>query len=187
MRGLALTTCLVLTVVGCGGGELTLTEYAEQVEGLTTTMYATIDDLTAELEAKVQTPASLTAEYLDTAYGGMATAFRELRNGLEAIDAPQDLAEMHDVSVEIMTRLTAASEAFARRARAVESEDQMRQLWDSPEARALEAAQFEIVEFCQSRQTELDATAEREGFAEVPWIPPEMQEVVRVAFGCDNP
>jgi hypothetical protein len=33
-------------------------------------------------------------------------------------------------------------------------------------------------------QSRLDATAEREIFAEVPWLPGEMKEVVSLIVGC---
>ena len=37
---------------------------------------------------------------------------------------------------------------------------------------------------CRATQAEFDATQDREGFGSVPWIPPEMKEVIQVAFGC---
>jgi hypothetical protein len=41
-----------------------------------------------------------------------------------------------------------------------------------------------MIAFCQEGQAEFDATADREVFDDVPWIPSELQEVVRVALGC---
>jgi hypothetical protein len=37
---------------------------------------------------------------------------------------------------------------------------------------------------CVDIQAELDATAEREIFAETPWIPSDLKEVVEAALGC---
>jgi hypothetical protein len=37
---------------------------------------------------------------------------------------------------------------------------------------------------CLELQSRLDATAERAIFAEVPWIPGEMKEVVGLVMGC---
>ena len=37
---------------------------------------------------------------------------------------------------------------------------------------------------CLEIQSKLDATADREIFAEVPWIPSEMKEVVDLVVGC---
>jgi hypothetical protein len=185
-RSIALAACLVIVVASCGGGELTLTEYAEEVEGLTTTMYRTLNDLTAELAAKVQPPEVPTAEDIQTLYAAVAAAYRDLLGGLEAIDPPKEVAELHTDSLDIMTRLAAAQEAFARRATEVETENELSLLWETPEFLAAESAQEEIVAFCQAAQARFDATADREVFADAPWIPPEMQEVVLVAFGCET-
>ena len=43
---IALVVALALLVAGCGGGEMTLSEYAAEVEDLTTSLYQTLDDLT---------------------------------------------------------------------------------------------------------------------------------------------
>jgi hypothetical protein len=172
---------LALVVASCGGGELTLTEYAQQVEGLTTTMYQKLDDLT--IEAPSEPP---TLEDLQAVYRGAATAYRGLLDGLQALEPPREAAELHTAALDLATRLTTAGEAFARRVEDVETEDELTLLFASPEALAAEAAAEEIVGFCQARQAELDATADREVLADVPWIPPEMQEVVLVAFGCET-
>jgi len=37
---------------------------------------------------------------------------------------------------------------------------------------------------CQSAQSTFDETAVREELGDVPWVPPEMKEVVIVTFGC---
>ena len=49
---------------------------------------------------------------------------------------------------------------------------------------ATEALDEEAVALCQVAQAEFDATADREVFGEMPWIPSELREVVSVAFGC---
>ena len=180
-RRIALAACLVIVVASCGGGnELTLTEYAEEVEGLTTTMYRTLDDLTITAEDGSEVP----VEDARAVYDGAAAAFRQLRDGLQAIEPPDGVADLHDASIDIMNRFTAAQEAFARRAEDYKTVDDWDLLYETPEALAVDAAQEEMIAFCQARQAEFDATADREVFADVPWIPPEMQEVVTVLFGC---
>jgi hypothetical protein len=167
-------------VASCGGSELTLTEYAEQIEGHTTALFLTLDDLTAE-----GTFAAPTVAEVQDVYSGVAAAFHRLLDGLREVEPPQDVAELHAESLEMAARLAAAGDAMALRAEAVESPDELGALFDSPEAGAVEAASEEIITFCLQRQAEFDATADREAFADTPWIPPEMQEVILVAFGCE--
>jgi len=185
VRAIVLAICLVVVVASCGEGEPTLTEYAEEVEVLTTGLYSSIDDLTADLAARVPPPAIPTAEDIQTLYDAVAAAYRELRDGLRAIEPPEEVAEVHGTALEIVARLTAAEEAFVERAKDFDNEDDLNLLWETPEFRAADAAQDEIIAFCQTMQARFDATADREAFADVPWIPVEMQEVVLVAFGCD--
>jgi len=51
MRVVTASACLVLMLAGCGGGEPTLADYAEEVEALTTAMYDGTNPIAAELEA----------------------------------------------------------------------------------------------------------------------------------------
>lgn len=181
MRSIAAATCLALVVASCGGrGELTLGEYAKEVEGLTTTMYRTLDDLTVTVEDGSEVP----VEDAQTVFDGAATAFRQLLDGLQAIEPPGEIAELHTLSLDIMTRLTTAQEAFARRAEDFETATEWHLLYETPEALAIAEVQEEMIAFCQARQAEFDATADRKVFADSPWVPSELQEVVTVLFGC---
>ena len=56
-------------------------------------------------------------------------------------------------------------------------------LWATPLGVAARAADAESIELCLAAQSELD-TSKRSELAGVPWIPPELKEVVVVAFGC---
>ena len=47
-----------------------------------------------------------------------------------------------------------------------------------------DAVLAEVYEFCRASQEDFDATAQREVLDDIEWIPPEMIEVVKVAFGC---
>ncbi len=179
VRRIVLATCLAFVVASCGDGELTITEYAEQVEGLTTTMYQKLDDLDVERASEAPT-----VEGHQALFNGQAAALQELLDGLQAIEPPNEVAELHTVSVDIMTRLTAAEEALARRAEDIETMDEMSLLADSPELLAVDAAREEITAFCQAMQAQFDETAVFEALVDVPWMPSELQEVVVVAFGC---
>jgi hypothetical protein len=51
---------------------------------------------------------------------------------------------------------------------------------------SLKAHDEEVTQICVVAQGAFDETVDREAVAEVPWMPPEMKEVVRVAFGCSD-
>ena len=57
---------------------------------------------------------------------------------------------------------------------------------ETPEGQAAEAVLEDVYAFCRASQAEFDATGEREPLADVPWVPPEMKEIVSVAFGCPS-
>jgi hypothetical protein len=179
VRSIVVATCVVL-LAACGSGEPTVSEYAEQVEAHTTELFGTLDELTIE-----GTFASPTVAEIHAVYRGVAAAFHHLHDGLEDAEPPGDLAELHAAALEMSARLVYAGDAMAQRTEAVQSEAEFGELFTSPEALAVEEARVEIITFCLERQAEFDATADRETFADTPWIPPEMQEVVLVAFGCE--
>ncbi len=180
MRIRVAATCLVLLAAGCGDSEPTVREYAEQVETHTTELFGTLDELTIQ-----GTLTSPTVEEIQSVYRGLAAAFHDLHDGLEDVEPPGDLAELHSAALEMSARLVDAGDALAQRTEAVQTEAELDELFNSPEARAVEAARVEMITFCLERQAEFDATSDREAFADTPWIPPEMQEVVLVAFGCE--
>lgn len=180
MRKRAAAVCVVLLIASCGGSEPTVSEYAEEVEGHTTELFGTLEELTMD-----GTFASPTVEEVQTVYRGMAAAFHRLHDGLEDVEAPGDLAELHAAALEMSARLVDAGDALAQRTEAVQTEAEFEDLFNSPEVQAVEAVRVELITFCLERQAEFDATADREAFADTPWIPPEMQEVVLVAFGCE--
>lgn len=182
MRVVAASACLLLMLAGCGGGEPTLADYAKEVEALTTAMYDATDPLAAELEA-LDAPS---ANDLQHAYRGLAGAFRVFSDGLDEIEPPADIAEMHDVLLVMADRLTSTNEALSAKVDEYEDGDDWNALMRTPEAEDARAAGLAILDFCQQRQAELDATADREGLSDAPWIPADMQEVVLVAFGCDR-
>lgn len=180
MRRLTLAACLVAVLAGCGGDGLTLAEYGAEVEGLTTAMYRKLNAVTIE-ENRLPT-----VEAVRTTYDGVAEAYNELPVGLRGLDPPGDAEELHATSLDIVSRLAATHDAVALRARELQTEDELIPFFESEEAQAAVAAQEEIVAFCQGVQAQFYATADRAVFEDVPWIPSELQEVIEVAFGCDE-
>ncbi len=178
---LAALICSAL-LVGCGGDDVTFAEYIGEVEVITNTMYERIDAVTIRMS--VESP---TVENIKAAYRDAADAFRDLSEGLGSLEPPPEAAATHASAVEFADELMSASRTFSERVNQVGTEAELDQLFMSPDAEAFFEAQNQIVAFCQEQQAELDAEADREGLADVPWIPPEMKEVVLAAFGCDRP
>jgi hypothetical protein len=97
------------------------------------------------------------------------------------LNPPEALAEFHADLVDLLGRILAALEAWAVRAETAGSLDELQ---TSSEALAYWALDAEMGPLCLELQSKLDATAEREIFAEVPWIPGDMKEVVELVVGC---
>ena len=86
-------------------------------------------------------------------------------------------------SLILVACLATTHDALAQRSLTVQSFEELMQ---SPEAEAALATEDEVIRFCIGAQPQFDATAEREAFEDVPWIPSELQEVVDVVFGCED-
>ena len=170
---------LALAVAGCGSGELSLTEYATEVETLVTEMevqFATIDT-----EWESQPPSVERAR----AYWDERLQVRsDFLDGVRALDPPEGVADMHLESIELFERMTDADVTLRA---GVDEYDTISEHWqwvDTPEGRAADAVLEDVFAFCRASQEEFDATEEREDFDDTPWLPADMKEIVRVAFGC---
>ncbi len=166
-------------LAGCGGGPLTLSEYAAEAESLVDRMEAQFVALDESWES--QTPSLEGAlEYWDE-----RLAIRtEMLEGVESLDPPEAVAEQHAAAVDVFTRFKEADEALAARVATMDSVTEHRPWQDTPEGQASLALLEEVYAFCRASQAEYDATQDREGLQDVPWLPSEMTEIVSVAFGC---
>jgi len=175
-RLVAATLISSLALSACGGG-LSLTDYAGELESAVTEMNGRLDELDAELsetgdleEIKEYARARVAARYAFVAV-------------LDELVPPTEASELHVAAEDIMGRLADAEAALADYVDELEPETDVGDLWGTPLGIAARAADKESVELCIAAQSELDTT-ERRDLAEVPWIPPELKEVVVVAFGC---
>ena len=179
VRRISVIACLLaLGLVACGGGGLTLTEYAERLEEEVALMNARID----ELDVRMQDPASV-----DEARGlwdGRVAARERLVGVFEDLDPPDSAEEMHAAVADIVERLTAAEAALGARAAEYETVVDLGEIWDTAEGRAARAVDEEAIAICQAAQAMFDETADREILADVPWMTAEMKEIVDVVFGC---
>ena len=172
---------LALVLVACGGGTLSLSEYGEQGEQLVIDVSQRVDALDAELGSEDQTLDSVRA-YWDQ----RVEARRDFSEGLEALEPPEEATELHAVVVDMFNRLTVAEESLAARVTSLETVSGPAEWWATPEGQAARAVDDEVTQICVVAQGAFDETVGREAVAEVPWMPPEMKEVVRVAFGCSD-
>jgi hypothetical protein len=150
-----------------------LTEYSERLESMARVMIDEFDVLEAPWASA--TTVEEGEEVLDR-----AVAIRtDLQNGLTELNPPEALADFHADLVELLGRILAAQEAWAVRADTAGSLDELQ---TSSEALAYWNSDAAL---CLELQSRLDATAEKRAiFAEAPWIPSEMKEVVGLIVGC---
>ncbi len=180
-RSASIALCLALVLVACGGGSLTLSEYGEQGEQLVIEVSERVDALDAELVSESQT-----VESVGTYWDERVEARRGFSEGLEALKPPDEAAELHAVVVDIFRRLTDAEEALAVHVTSLATVSEPAEWWVTPEGQAASAVDDEVTQICAVAQGAFDETVDREAVADVPWMPPEMKEVVRVAFGCPD-
>ena len=167
--------CIVFVVAACGGGALSLTEYSELFQSASFAMTQEFDVLEAQWASA--TTVEDGKEVLDR-----AVAIRtDLQNSLSELDPPKALAEFHGDLVGLLGRILTVQEAWAVRAETAGSLDELK---ESAEALAYWDLDAEMFRLCLEFQSRLDATAEREVFAEVPWVPGELKEVVSLVVGC---
>jgi len=182
----AMRTCTMWVVGGlavwlaaCGGGTMTASEYAKSVEQSVEAMEAEFAAADANWEAE-QPSLEGALEYWDE----RLDIREDFLETVEALQPPPEIAGMHAEALAVFHRITDADIALADRVSQFTDVSEHRQWLDTPEGHASLAVLEDVYAFCRSSQEELDATAERETLEDVPWLPSEMSEVVKVAFGC---
>ncbi len=174
MNRLIFAASLMLLLLGCGGGALSMTEYAE-------TLNVRISDMAGRLEAMdARVTATPTIEEVRLVLSEAVAARTEFQESLTALDPPRELTDIHNDLVDIHARIITAQEAFSARAGTAASLDEV---VNSTESEAYQAVQIESLELCRDLQARIDATAAFEIVAGTPWIATG-KEVVRVALGC---
>lgn len=168
-----------MMAVACGGDDLTEVEYAAQVESLVAVMEANFDAADTEWESQV--PGIDGAQR----YWERRLEIRaEFLEGVRELAPPDQIESMHEQALDVFERITAADEALAARVATLDTITDHRQWLDTPEGEASLAVLQEVYEFCRASQEDFDATEERAALQDDPWIPPDMKQVIKVAFGC---
>jgi hypothetical protein len=179
MRLMIAGALFAATATACGGSNLTVTDYAAAVEYLVADMVAQFASIDEEWTSQPPTK-ERAADYWEQRLAIRA----EFLEGVEDLDPPDEIADMHAAAVDIFSRITAADEALAARSASFETVTDHWQWVDTTEGRAADAILEQVYAFCRASQEEFDATGDREVLEGNPWIPSEMTEVVSVAFGC---
>jgi hypothetical protein len=141
-------------------------------------MNARLDGLDAEIEAA---PGLEQTKRYARERVSARQAFVE---GLRDLVPPEDATDLHETAIAIMGRLADAEARLAEKVYELDSDVGLGAVWDLPEGLAARAADEEAVELCLAAQSDFDQTRVREEFGDVPWVPPEMKEVIIVTFGC---
>ncbi len=185
----ALLAALILT--GCGGGEMSLNEYVERVDAIFQQGIAEYEVLVASPEGKVLIVGQgahmgfsddgaqltdFTPADLHVALQRLSEIQDEALAAAAAIEPPAQIAEIHD----LYFRELPIKELAVRAGTAADWEE----LSASPEMAAYRVALAADNESCAEFQAQLDATTARGAFAETPWMPRELTEIVEYALGC---
>ena len=165
-----------LVLVGCGGSGLSLSEYVDRLNAIGNDANPQLEVLIAELE-RSRTPTAVKATM-----ERMVALRVESIEATEALEPPQQIADLHDLFAGWEARLLAVEEALAARAGSVAGWEEF---FVSSELEAYRAALVEGKELCIEFQTRLDATADRGVFADIDWLPGELKEAVEALLGCD--
>ncbi len=176
--------CLVLMISGCGGGELSLTEYVDQLNATGSRALQQFEALLAspQGEVLVAEPAQIndfTPQDLAAALERAIEIAVELKEAADAIEPPEQVADLHHRMFH--DKYTFYEEALADRARTAANWEE---LSESPEMKDYRAAIAKDKQACIDFQNELDATEARGAFADTPWIPAELKEIVDAVLGC---
>lgn len=190
-RLVPVTLCVALLVGGCSSGEMSLTEYVDELNAI-------FEQGIERYEGVVASPQGLVlivgqGEHLGFAdQGAQLTDFtpNDLHVALEqvaqiqtealeaaaAIDPPEQVEDLH----ALYFRELPIAQLAARASTAADWEE----LSESPEMAAYRNALAADNQVCADFQAKLDATADRGVFADTPWLPDELTEIVDYALGC---
>ncbi len=185
----ALVASIVLSA--CGGGELSLNEYVERIQAIFDQGIDRYEELVASPEGQVlivgQGPhlgfddqgaqlTDFTPRDLHVVLEQLAEIQDEALESAAAIDPPDEIAELH----ELYFRALPIAELAARAGTA----EDWYELSESREMNAYRTALAADNGVCAEFQATLDATAARGVFADVPWMPSRLTEIVDFALGC---
>jgi hypothetical protein len=173
--GLGLTVILA----ACGGSGLSLSEYGDRLNEIVGTYEPQAEAAWGEF---LQLPEP-TLQDVKTLFDRNAAIRTEAEAAFRDLDPPDEIADLHILLVDWLTSLRQAGEAVAARVGTLDSWDEFLQ---SAEYQTFETTLIGGAEVCNEYQAKLDATAAGGIFADTPWIPGDLKEVVEAVVGCDT-
>jgi hypothetical protein len=187
-RTVLVALSLGLLVSACSSDRTSLTDYVEQINAVS----GQASRRGAELQAQADQMNDLTPQDVQRGLEEARAIRIEIKEATDAIEPPEQVADLHNLIFDWHTKFIGIEEALATRAGAATDTVQgWTDLSASPEMAAYRQAIAEGKQVCLDYQAQLDATAARGAFADTPWVPSEMKEVVDAVLGCewfpDNP
>ncbi len=183
----------MLLLVGCSGGEMSLTEYldritaifergGEQYETLATSPEGLVLIVGQGSHLGITDQGTQLTEFtprdLQVALAQVAEIQEEALSTAAEIEPPKQIADLH----ELFFRELPIAELAARAGTAAD----WHELSESDEMAGYRVALAADNQVCADFQAKLDATADRGVFADTPWLPGELKETVNYALGCDS-
>lgn len=179
MRTIAAFATMLLLVAGCGGGDATVDEYVETLNGMYTdysprgeaayvNFLAIADPTMDDLQALLDTNVALRVD---------------VQRALEDLDAPEPIEDLNESWVGWHGRFLDAAEGLA--ARAATARDWQEYL-DSAEFTEWGLAMSDGAQLCDEFEGHLNSTESEDLFADTAWMPSELTDVVQAVIGCDS-
>jgi len=180
-RLIPLALCVTLLLSGCGGGEMSLTEYTERINAAE----VRASEQGQELADKTEEIVDFTPQDLQAVLEQARVIRIEVDEAVDQIEPPEQISDIHNLIFDWHEEFITIEEALAVRAGTTpHTAAGWMELSDSPEMAAYREAIAEGKQVCVDFQSRLDATEERGVFTDTPWIPGEMKEVVERVLGC---
>ncbi|MGI9647775.1 MAG: hypothetical protein ACR2OI_04575 [Acidimicrobiia bacterium] len=182
-----------LALSGCGGSELTMTEYVDAVDAIFAQGISRYEVLVESPEGGVLIAGQgehfgfdgegaqltdFTPQDLHVVLEQLAEIQDEALEAAHDIDPPEQLEELH----ELYFRELPIADLAARAGTATD----WYELSDSPEMAAYRTSLAADNAVCVDFQAKLDATNASGAFADAPWMPTRLTEIVDYALGCTD-
>lgn len=178
VHALTVIMCAALGMASCGSTP-TLAEYAAEVEPAVARMQVRIiatDDAMAQ-------PASSLPE-MEALWRERVAAREEFLGLFETIESPDEARALHAAAEDVVRRLADAEDGVADQIGQYDQLSQLEDLDSTPAFRGFLEVNDEATTICLAAQGMFDDTKQSEVFAEMPWIPGDLNDVVLVVFGC---
>ena len=189
LRRVCAAVGLILVVAACSSGEMSLTDYVERINAAVDRAAQQYFDLVESPQGEVLVAEAVqlntfTPQDLQTALEHVREIEAGVEEAVKAIKPPEDVADLHRLLFDFDDNFISAQEALAARAGTAESWEE---LSASPEMAAYRDALSEDKQQCAASQAEMNAIAERRDlFADTPWIPRDLKDVVQAVLRCDG-